>query len=123
LCDGQTRSVVTYSSETWTLTAKDENNLRIFERHVLRTIFGPVNIDSIWRIRNNKEIDKLIEGADVARFIKAQRVKWLGHIQRMDQARPTRKLLDWKLMGTRPVGRTSQQWQEDVMEDLKKAES
>ena len=123
MCDGQTRSVVTYSSETWTLTAKDENNLRIFERHVLRTIFGPVNIDSIWRIRNNKEIDKLIEGADVARFIKAQRVKWLGHIQRMDQARPTRKLLDWKLMGTRPVGRTSQQWQEDVMEDLKKAES
>jgi hypothetical protein len=26
------RPVVTYSSETWTLTAKDENNLRIFER-------------------------------------------------------------------------------------------
>ena len=25
------RPVVTYSSETWTLTAKDENNLRIFE--------------------------------------------------------------------------------------------
>jgi hypothetical protein len=39
------------------------------------------------------EIDELIEGADVVRFIKAQRIKWLGHIQRMDQARPTRKLL------------------------------
>jgi hypothetical protein len=26
-------------------------------------------------------------------------------------------------MGTRPVGRTKQRWQEDVMEDLKKAES
>ena len=53
------------------------------------------------------------------RFIKAQRIKWLGHIQRMDQARPTRKLLDWKPMGIRPVGRPRQQWQEDVMEDLK----
>jgi len=31
------------------------------------------------------EIDKLIEGADVMKFIKAQRMKWLGHIQRMDQ--------------------------------------
>ena len=102
------RQVVTYSSETWTLTAKDENNLRIFERHILSKIFGPVNIDNMWRIRNNMEIDKLIEAADIMRFIKAQRIKWLGNIQRMDQARPTRKLLEWRPMGNRPVGRTRQ---------------
>jgi hypothetical protein len=36
----------------------------------------------------------------------------------MDQARPTRKLLDWKPMETRPVGKRRQRWQ-DVMEDLK----
>ena len=65
------------------------------------------------------EIDNLI-GADIVRFIKAQRIKWLGHIQRMDQARPTRNLLDWKPMGTRAVGKPRQRWQEDVMEDLKK---
>jgi hypothetical protein len=64
------------------------------------------------------EIDKLIEGAGIVRFIKPQRIKCLGHIQRMDQARPTRKLLDCKLMGTRPVGRPRQRWQEDVMEDF-----
>ena len=88
------RPVVTYSSETWTLTAKDENKLRIFERQILRKTFGPVNIDNVRRIRNNMEIDNLTENADVVRFIKAQRIKWLGHIQRMDQARPTRKLID-----------------------------
>jgi len=69
------------------------------------------------------EIDKLIEGAYIMRFIKAPRIKWLGHIQRMDQARPTRKLLDWKSMGTRPVGRPRQRWQENVMEDIKKSEN
>jgi len=47
-------------------------------------------------------------------------MKRLGHIQRMDLARPTRKLLVWKPMGTRPVGKPRQRWQEDVMEDLKK---
>jgi hypothetical protein len=56
------------------------------------------------------EIDKLIEVADIVRFIKAQRIKWLGHIQRMDQAEPTRKLLYWKPMGNRPVGRPRQRW-------------
>ena len=65
------------------------------------------------------EIDKLIEGADVVRLSKAQGIKRLGHIQRMDRARPTGKLLDWKPMGTRPVGRPRQRWQEGVMEDLK----
>ena len=54
------------------------------------------------------------------RFIKAQRIKWLSHTQRMDQARPTRKLLDWKHMGTKSIGRPRQRWQEDVMEDLNK---
>jgi hypothetical protein len=65
------------------------------------------------------EIDNLMDGADIVRFIKAQRIKWLGHIQRMDQARPTRKVLDWKPMAIRPVERSRQRWQ-DVMEDLKK---
>jgi len=99
------RPVVTYLSETWTLTAKHENNLRIFEAQILRKIYDPVNIDNIWKIRNNTEIDKLIGGADIVRFIKAQGIKWLGHIQRMNQARPNRKLLDWKRMGIRQVGR------------------
>jgi len=112
------RPVITYSSETWTLTAKDENNLRIFDRQILRKTCGPVNIDNIWKTRNNMENDKLIEGADIVRFIKAQRMKWLRHIQRLDQVRPTRKLLNWKPMGIRQVGRPRQRCQEDVMEDL-----
>ena len=56
----------------------------------------------------------------MVRFVKAQKIERLGYIQRMDQARPTRKLLDRKLMGSGPVGRPRQRLQEDVMEDLKK---
>jgi hypothetical protein len=65
------------------------------------------------------EIDKLIQGADIVRFIKAQRIKWLGHIQRMDQTRPTRKLLGWKPMGTRPIGRPRQRWQKEKKKQLR----
>ena len=38
----------------------------------------------------------------------------------MDQARTTKKLLDWKPVGSRLVGRPRQRWQDDVMEDLEK---
>ena len=63
------RPVVMYSFETWILTAKDENNLRIFERRILGKIFALVNIDNICRIRNNIEIGKLIDGAGIVRII------------------------------------------------------
>jgi hypothetical protein len=43
-------AVVTYSSGIRILTEKDENNLRILERQILRKISGPVNIDNVWRL-------------------------------------------------------------------------
>jgi hypothetical protein len=45
------RPVATYGSETWTLTKSDENSLRIFERKILRKIYGPVQEGDTWRIR------------------------------------------------------------------------
>jgi len=72
------RPVLMNSSEAWTLTAKDDKNLCIFERQILRKIFRPINFENIRRIRNNMGIDKLIEGADIVRFIKAQRIKRLA---------------------------------------------
>jgi len=41
----------------------------------------------------------------------------------MDRARPTGKPLDWRPMGTRPIGRPRQRWSEDVIENQKKIES
>jgi hypothetical protein len=59
---------VTYACEAWTLTNRDELHLRIFERRILRKIFGPVqNKDGSWRIRMDY---KLTENADMVRVIK-----------------------------------------------------
>jgi hypothetical protein len=42
--------VVTYGAETWTLTVTEENILRIFERKIIRKIYGPVMANNSWRI-------------------------------------------------------------------------
>ena len=42
------RPVVTYACGTWTLTETITNRLTVFERKVLRKIFGPTNENGIW---------------------------------------------------------------------------
>jgi len=53
------RPVVPYGSEALCLTANDEKILRIWERKVLRKIFGPICVAGYWRSRTNEEVRKL----------------------------------------------------------------
>ena len=46
-----TRPVPAYGSETWVLTKSDGAILGIFERKLLRDIFGPTNYNGEWRIK------------------------------------------------------------------------
>jgi len=50
--------MLTYASETWTLTKRDRKQFNIFERKMYRRILGSVydNEKENWRILTNKEI-------------------------------------------------------------------
>jgi hypothetical protein len=114
------RPVVAYASEIWTVTEKDEMRLHSFERQILRNVFCPIQIGkNIWRIRNNTELDRLISGADIVRFIRAQTIKWLGHVQRIDTSMIAKIILEWKPVGSRPLGRSTLRWLDDVCDDRK----
>jgi hypothetical protein len=76
------RPTVTYGCEAWTLTNRDEEYLRIFERRILRKIFGPVqNEDGFWRIRKNHELNDQIKKADIVRYVKRKRMAWLVSVR------------------------------------------
>ena len=91
----------------------------IFERKILRIIFGPVqDKNGIWRIRKNHELNGLIGNADIVRFIKSRRMAWLGHVMRMDGGEMPRRILEWKPMGRRIRGRPRKRWIEDIVEDI-----
>jgi hypothetical protein len=83
------RPVATYGVETWTLTVTEENALRMFERKIIRRIYGPVMGNNLWRIRYNEELNILLKGENIVKFIKSQRIRWLGQVERMeDNAMP-----------------------------------
>ncbi len=47
-------------------------------------IYGPIQEGDIWRIRHNEELNRLMNGEDIVKFIKAQRIRWLGQVKRME---------------------------------------
>jgi tRNA splicing ligase len=49
LCEVLVRPVATYTSETWTLTKADERAVGLFERKILRSIFGAAQDKGQWR--------------------------------------------------------------------------
>jgi hypothetical protein len=67
-----TRPVVLYGSEAWCLTANGEKNLRIWERKVLRKIFGLICVAGYWRCRTNEEERQLYGEMDTVTEIKKE---------------------------------------------------
>jgi hypothetical protein len=94
----------------------DEQALRVFERKVLHHIYGPGCIQAEWRLGTNAELDNLLGHADVVRFIKSQRLSWLGHVERMEEQRIPKILKD-KMRGTNMKGRPRKRWIDDVEHD------
>jgi hypothetical protein len=57
-----------------------------------KNIFGPnKDRDGAWRIKTNDELDKLIRHKDITNHIKAQKLRWFGHLQRMAEERMVKR--------------------------------
>jgi hypothetical protein len=52
---------------------------------------------------------------NIVRYIKAQRLAWLGHLKRMHEER-IKKITRWKPLSSRPKWQPKKKW--DVLQDL-----
>jgi hypothetical protein len=50
---------------------EEEKALAVFERKILRKLYGPVK-EKLWRIRRNDELEAIIKGENIVRFINAK---------------------------------------------------
>jgi len=85
----------------------------------LRKIYGPVKENELRRIRLNDELEAIIKGENIVRFIKCQRIRWLGYVERMQDTAIPKKTYR-KLYATRRRGRSKMRWLDDVSMDLRK---
>jgi hypothetical protein len=59
-----------------------------------------------------------VKGENIVKWIKGQKISWLGHLERMKKDRMPKKIFTEELEGTRRRGRTRKTWKEEVERDL-----
>ena len=115
------RPVVTYACETWILKETIINRLMVFERKILRKIFGPTYENGSWWIKTSQELDKLIKHKNInINFARTLRLGWYGHIERMQETRMVKAIYSWKPISKRPMGRPKIHWEDDVKKDIQR---
>ena len=75
-------------SETWVLSQSDDASLGVFERKILRAIFGPTNDNGEWRIRYNNELYTLLKEDNIVTYIIIIRLRWAGHVIQPEEESP-----------------------------------
>jgi hypothetical protein len=83
------------------LTLREEHRLKVFENRVLRGIFG-MNRDEVirsWRKLHNEEFHNLYCSPSIIRMIKSRRMRWAGHVARMEVKRDAYTILVGKPEG------------------------
>jgi hypothetical protein len=65
--------VVIYGLEVWTLSKSDENTTSVWERKMLRKIFGPRKENGVWRICTNQEFYESFREPDIITEIRKGR--------------------------------------------------
>jgi hypothetical protein len=107
-------------AQSWTLAIEEDRVLAVFERKILRKMYGPVKENELWGIRRNDELEDIIKDENIVRFIKSQRIQWLRHLERMQDTPIPKKMLYGKLYATRLRGIPKTRWLDDVSADLRK---
>jgi hypothetical protein len=92
----------------------------VFENRVLRRIFGPKRdrVTGGWRRLSNEEFHSLYSSSSVIRIIKLRRMRWTGHVTRIEEKRNVYRLFVGKPKVKRPLGRPRRGWIDNIKKDF-----
>jgi hypothetical protein len=102
------------------MSSEISKQLAIIENKILRKILGAINIKTGWRRRYNNELIQLYGDLDVVSFIRINRLRWIGHVDIMDDKRMVYQDFANQPQGSRPRGRPKYRWWDCVYGDTRK---
>lgn len=101
---------ITYGCQTWALTKKLTNRIRICQNKMERSMLNITWKDKI----NLQELHNKSKISDIIATIKSLKWSWTGHIMRSEN-NWTKEIIDWiPLDKTRSKGRQRKRWADDI---------
>jgi hypothetical protein len=92
----------------------------MFGNRVLRGRFGPKRDEVTGGSKNlHEELHDLYSLPSIIRMIKLRRMRWAGHVARMEAKRNKYRILVGKPEGKRPLGRPRRRWVDNIKMDLR----
>ena len=76
-----------YQCQTWTLTKEQKRRLTTCEMRCLRKAANKTRRHHV----RNEEIARIVGTIPIVKYIEKQRLKWFGHLMRMDPTLPAAK--------------------------------
>ena len=102
------------------LTLREESRLKVFENRILRRIFvSKRDENGELRRLHNEELHSWYRSPYIVRVIKSRRLRWAGHVARMEEDRSAFKISTGKPTGSRPLGRPRRKWEDSIIIFLK----
>ncbi|VDM64857.1 unnamed protein product [Angiostrongylus costaricensis] len=104
LFDSTALPALTYASKTWSLRRQDERSFGVIERAGERTLLGVSLVTQVREGIRSSDLRQRSKIKDAVLYAKQWRIKWAGHVIRMNDNRWTETVSDWIL---RNVKRTA----------------
>ena len=104
-----------HGSETWTLYRRQIKKLRTIQQRHVRSILK-IKWDDY--ITNDEVLDRAV-AEDIENILIRNRLRWMGHVVRLPDERPTKALLYGALAkGSRKTGRPLLQYRDTIKDIL-----
>ena len=106
---------VMYGSESWGMKVTERQKLNVFEMKCLRSMTGVSWLD---RVRNEVVRARAGVRRELAARVDVNVLRWFGHVERMDNERLLKKVMNAKVDGRSARGRPRFGWMDGVKRAL-----
>ena len=108
------RPAMLYGAETWATTKRQESRIEVNEMRMLRWMCGVTRKDKI----RNEHIRGTTKVAQASRKITERRLKWYGHVMRMEDDHVVKRVMTKAIPGKRKRGRPKTRWKDVCKRDM-----